>query len=51
MLTHAIKRSRKEVTSDVRTNPVRKLPLRNRDRLTYFERLALDRWLDENIVL
>ena len=50
MLTLAahINRRRKEITGDVRKNPVRKLLLRNRRNLNYFERLAMDRWLDEN---
>lgn len=47
LLNGHINRTRKEITGDVRKNPVRKLLLRNRYRLSYFERLALDRWLAE----
>lgn len=48
LLNGHINRRRKEITGDVRKNPVRKLLLRNRKSLNYFERLAMDRWLDEN---
>jgi transposase len=51
LLNGHINRTRKEITGDVRKNPVRKLLLRNRHSLTYFERLALDRWLDLHPVL
>lgn len=48
LLNGHINRTRKEITGDVRKNPVRRLLLRNRSRLSYFERMALDRWLDEH---
>lgn len=51
LLNGHINRARMEVTGDVRKNPVRKLLLRNRRTLKYFERLALDRWLDEHAEL
>lgn len=46
LLNGHINRRRKDITGDVRKNPVRKLLLKNRRNLNYFERLALDRWLD-----
>ena len=46
LLTPAINRRRKDVTGDVRSNPIRKLLLRNGHRLEYFEKKALWRWLD-----
>ena len=46
LLNGHINRRRKDITGDVRSNPVRRLLLRNRKNLNYFERLALDRWLD-----
>lgn len=51
LLNGAINRARKDITGDVRKNPVRKLLLRNRHTLEYFERLALDRWLDQHPAL
>lgn len=48
LLTPAINIRRKEITGDKRSNPVRKLLLRSRHRLKYFERSALDKWLEEN---
>lgn len=48
LLSPSINRRRKEITGDVRKNPVRKLLLRNRKNLEYFERKALDVWLQEN---
>jgi len=42
-----INKARTEITGDHRTNPVRKLLLRNRHDLKYFEKAALDMWLDE----
>lgn len=48
LLTPAINARRKEITGDKRSNPIRKLLLRSRHRLKYFERSALDKWLDEN---
>jgi transposase len=41
-----INRARTEITGDQRSNPVRTLLLRNRHRLKYFERSALDKWLE-----
>ena len=41
-----INRARTEITGDKRSNPVRVLLLRNRHRLQYFERSALDKWLN-----
>lgn len=40
-----LNRHRIDITGDKRRNPVRKLLLRNRSRLKYFERDALDMWL------
>jgi transposase len=40
-----INKARTEITGDHRSNPIRKLLLRNRYRLEYFERSALDHWL------
>lgn len=51
LLNGQINLKRKEITGDVRTNPVRKLLLRNRKNLNYAERLAMDRWLDFHPVL
>lgn len=51
LLTPAINRRRKDITGDVRKNPVRKLLLRNGHQLEYFERKALWRWLDQNPTL
>lgn len=51
LLNPYINKKRKEITGDVRSNPVRKLLLRNRHTLEYFERLALDRWLTEHSAL
>lgn len=48
LLTPAINRHRKEITGDKRTNPIRKLLLRNGKNLEYFERKALYAWLDEH---
>lgn len=45
LLTPHLNRRRKEITGDVRKNPIRKLLLRNRQRLEYFKRNALDQWL------
>ncbi len=46
-----INRARTEITGDQRSNPVRVLLLRNRHRLKYFERSALDQWLDHHAKL
>lgn len=40
-----INKARTEITGDQRSNPVRTLLLRNRHRLKYYERNALDEWL------
>jgi transposase len=40
-----INTARTEITGDKRKNPVRKLLLRNRHNLLYFEKSALDQWL------
>lgn len=47
LLNPAINRYRKDITGDKRSNPVRKLLLRNGKNLEYFERKALYQWLDE----
>ncbi len=39
-------RARTEITGDQRSNPVRVLLQRNRHRLKYFEKSALDQWLN-----
>lgn len=41
-----INKARIEITSDARKNPIRKLLLRNRKNLEYFEKSALDAWLE-----
>jgi transposase len=51
LLNGSINRARKDITGDKRKNPVRKLLLRNRRDLEYFERRALDRWLDQHAVI
>lgn len=51
LLNPSINRRRKEVTGDVRKNPVRKLLLRNGKKLEYFERSALYQWLEQHPVL
>jgi len=48
LLTPALNSRRKEITGDQRTNPIRKLLLRNRHSLKYFERNALKAWLDQH---
>lgn len=40
-----INKARTEITGDKRSNPIRKLLLKNRHRLQYFEKTALDQWL------
>ncbi len=47
LLHPSLNRRRKEVTGDVRKNPVRKLLLRNGKRLEYFEKKALYEWLKQ----
>lgn len=51
LLTPALNVRRKEITGDQRTNPVRKLLLRNGHTLKYFERNALHAWLDQHEVI
>jgi transposase len=51
LLNPAINGRRKEITGDNRSNPVRKLLLRNGHKLSYFERRALHQWLDHHPVL
>jgi transposase len=48
LITPHINRRRKLITGDMRSNPVRRLLLKNRPMLEYFKRLALDRWLEEH---
>ncbi len=48
LLTPSINRRRKEITGDVRKNPVRKLLLRSGKRLEHFERRALYAWLHQH---
>lgn len=45
LLTPAINRRRKEITGDKRTNPIRKLLLRNGYKLNYLQRHAVSEWL------
>jgi transposase len=47
LLTPALNRHRIAVMGDDRKNPVRRLLLRNRNKLVYFERDALDLWLKD----
>lgn len=48
LLHPSINRRRKEITGDVRKNPVRRLLLRSGKRLEFFQRKALYAWLDQN---
>jgi transposase len=48
IFSNILNRHRIDITGDVRKNPVRKLLLRNRNRLKYFERNALDLWLKDH---
>ena len=45
LLTPALNRRRKEITGDKRTNPVRRLLLKNECNLQHYERTALHTWL------
>lgn len=45
LITPALNKHRVAVMGDARKNPVRRLLLRNRPKLQYYERDALDRWL------
>jgi transposase len=51
LINPAINVRRKEITGDKRSNPVRRLLLRNGHRLKYFERQALWKWLDQHPVM
>lgn len=51
LLTPALNSRRKEITGDHRTNPVRKLLLRNGHTLKYFETRALHTWLEQNPII
>lgn len=51
LLTPALNSRRKDITGDQRSNPVRKLLLRNGHTLKYFERSALSAWLDQHQVI
>ena len=48
LLNPMINKARTEITGDQRSNPVRKLLLMNGKRLEYFERRALNLWLDHH---
>lgn len=48
LLTPALNSRRKDITGDQRSNPIRKLLLRNGHSLKYFERNALMTWLEQN---
>lgn len=48
LLNPAINKARTEITGDRRSNPVRRLLLRNRHKLKYYERNALDLWLEQH---
>lgn len=48
LLTPHLNRRRKQITGDVRSNPVRRLLLMNRPRLDYLKRYALNKWLDQH---
>jgi transposase len=47
LLNPAINRRRKEITGDQRSNPIRKLLLRNGYQLDHFQRFAISKWLEE----
>jgi transposase len=51
LLTPALNSRRKEITGDQRSNPVRKLLLRNGHALKHYERNALRLWLDQNPII
>ncbi len=51
LLTPALNSRRKDITGDQRSNPVRKLLLRNGHTLKYFERNVLKAWLDQHEVI
>lgn len=51
LITPALNKYRVAVMGDQRKSPVRRLLLRNRHKLVYYERDALDRWLSDQPVL
>ena len=51
LLTPALNKYRINETGDDRKNPVRRLLLKNRNKLEYYERDALDRWLEDKQAL
>jgi transposase len=51
LLSPAINRHRKAITGDVRTNPIRRLLLRNGRDLDYVQHRALHAWLDQHPAL
>ena len=48
LLTPAINKARVQITGDKRSLPLRWLLLKSRHKLEYFERSALDQWLDDH---
>lgn len=48
LFNQIVNQYRKESTGDKRKNPIRKLLLKKGQRLDWFTRNAIDRWLDEN---
>jgi len=48
LITPSINRARTEITGDKRSNPIRVMLLKNRPKLKYFERNALDLWLKDH---
>lgn len=46
LMNPIINKVRLDITGDQRKNPIRKLLLRNRHGLNYFEKSALDKWLE-----
>jgi len=46
LLSGSINKRRKQITGDKRTNPIRRLLLRNGSKLNFFEKSALYRWLE-----
>jgi transposase len=48
LLNPLINKLRKQITGDKRSNPIRRLLLRSRHRLSIYEKRALDQWLVEH---
>lgn len=48
LLHPAINRRRKDITGDMRTNPIRRLLLRNSAKLDFFQRSAMWKWLNHH---